>query len=265
MLKDEYFKMKGYNFSSLSNFLDSPAYYKYCLDNPTPPTKNMGIGSAFHYLCFEPENIWKYMFLLDETKRPVPGSDYRNIENKEWRKKELESAGDREIISSDDYQVAQDMYASIQKNKEAWEILRYKENVYEKASQWEWNGMLFKRKVDFSCPLFMGDVKSCENPNPKYFARKIFDWEYDFQGGMYSDGERIIEDSEFFKDYYIIAVGNKPPHLSSVLQLTDEVLDYGCSKYRSAALGVRECEKKGEWPAYPGLNQVYLPKYLKEV
>lgn len=267
MDKNEYLKHPGLSNSRLCDFKQSPLHYKYRLDNPEPDTKATLTGSAFHYLCFEPGKIKNYMIVLDEHDRPVPSKDYRNAENKAWKDTKITEALrlKKEIISSDDFGVAQDMYEAVEKDSHAFELLRAGGNQYEKFDTWEWDGILFKKKTDIYNEYFQGDLKSCDNADPWVFSKQIFNWDYDQQGGMYSDAERILKDTAFFNPFYIIAVEKSPPYGVSVHELTNDVLQYGCDQYRKLAKQLEECRKKNHWPGYhykyTGYNQVELPAW----
>lgn len=269
MLKDNYFKMPEISNSDLTNFEISPAHYKYFKDRPRPDTKATLTGSAFHYLCFEPENLPKYMLVLEEHNRPEPAKDYRNADNKKWKDEQVAAAQKNglELISSDDFGIAQDMYDAISKDTEAFELLRAGGNQYERVDKWEWGGIKFRRKADIRNEFFMADLKSTDSADPRDFERSIFNWKYDRQGGMYSDGERIITGTDFFNPFYIIAVEKSPPYGVSVHLLTDEVLQYGCDRYRKLASQLDECAKADKWPGYAykynKVNNIYLPKYLR--
>lgn len=274
MDKNRYFQHPGLNNSSLGEFKRSPAHYKYFKDHPEekPETKATLTGSAFHYLCFEPGKIWDYMMVLREEDRPVPNKDYRTKENKEWKDSKIAEAErlGLQLISSDEMGIAEDMYAAVENDSQALEIIRAKENEFERMDIWERDGILYKRKADIYNPYYIADVKSCENADPAYFARSIWSWEYDRQGGMYSDGERVIKDSSFFNPFYLIAVEKSPPFGVSVHELSDEVLEHGAKEYRQLGRELRECERTNSWPGYwykygrESANRIHLPTWMKE-
>jgi len=268
MDKHEYFKHPALSNSRLGDFKQSPAHYKYRLDNPSKDTKATLTGSAFHYLCFEPGMISKYMMVLREEERPEPKKDYRNTDNKKWKDDQINLALSKglELISSDEFGIAEDMYDAVTKDPQAFELLRAQGNKFETVGLWEREGIEFKRKTDIHNPDFIADLKSTENADPFAFEKSLFSWEYDRQGGMYADGERVMTDSQFFNPFYIIAVEKSPPFGVSVHELTHDVLTYGAAEYMDLARKLKECEKKNEWPGYSykylgGYNQINLPKW----
>ena len=268
--KNRYFAHPALNNSALGDFKRSPAHYRYFKDNPQPDTKATLTGSAFHYLCFEPGKFDDYMTVLYEHERPEPSKDYRTKVNQEWKAAKILEAQrvGKELISSDEYGIACDMYDAIEKDSHALELLRAGGVEYERMDIWERDGILFKRKVDVYNPYFFADIKTCENADPDAFARSIWSWDYYRQGGMYSDGERVIKDSAFFNPFYLIAVEKSPPYGISVHELTDEVLAYGEREYRRLAKELKECERTGNWPGYAykyaGSNAILLPAWMKE-
>lgn len=268
--KHDYFKMPGLSNSALGWFKVSPEYYDYMLrTGGQEETKQMALGSALHYMVFEPGNFKKYMHILDESKRPQPDKDYRNTENKKWKESEylLAQVDGKEVIESEEYKKAEAMYNKLMSVPESRDLIKYTRSEFEKVSTWEWNGIMFKRKTDIESDLFVADLKTTFDADINSFKGQIFNNDYYRQLGMYADGDRI-NTGGILKDVYIIAIESKPPYGVSVHQLTDEVLEYGIAEYRGLALRLEECKKANKWGTYTtkvtdGINQIYLPKYLQ--
>lgn len=270
--KQEYFAHPAKSRSSLYDFEIAPAYYKYYKDHPEDrpdPSVDMEIGSVLHYLVNEPENVSKYVFVLKEYERPHVKSDYRNTENREWKNSLLAAAAaaGQEVISSDDYQIAEDMYDALTRDEEVRDLLFNKELESEKMTVWEVDGIQYKMKTDKEHDLYMLDLKKMRDASYRAAEKAIFSYGYDLQGGMYSDGGRIVAASEFFKPYYIVCIEDTPPYLTSVHLLTDEVLQHGADRYRRLGKQMAVCERTGIWPGYSFgrsvPNNIVLPNYLK--
>lgn len=271
MKKDKYLDMEGISNTALGWIKVSPEYYHWMIQQLSSSTPAMLIGSAMHYLALEPQNFKNYMMILDDSQRPYPTQNYNKTENKDWRNAIYEAAIDKglEIISMDDYKVAEKMVDKLLSVPEARDLIKAKGVVTEQASTWEWNGMKFKQKRDIDHSDFFADLKSARTADPRQFQKEIFNMDYYRQMGMYSDGERIQKDSAFHKDCFLIAVENTEPYGVSVHKMTDEYLDHGVAEYRKLALLLQDCQKANVWPTYTskvkgGIEVVQLPKFLKD-
>lgn len=73
MLKQEsnkdYHSNSAVSKSTLCKMAINPEYYKWCLDNPQPPTDDLIVGSAFHKLVLEPDDFDKEFAVLPECNR----------------------------------------------------------------------------------------------------------------------------------------------------------------------------------------------------
>lgn len=268
----QYRNLKGINNSSLSEFERSPAHYFYYVNYPderkeTPATL---IGSAYHLLIWEPHKFDLEMFVLDEAQKPEPKKDYRNTANKAWKDAMILKVGNRQVISSDDLCVVHDMMDQLAKDPQAWELIcacREAGRV-EFADQWERDGILYKRKVDGWHPDFICDTKSTDDADLIPFERSIFTYKYDRQGGMYSDADRVHNETEFFNPYYLIAQEKTAPYGVSVHELSTEVLERGAARYRELGKQIQACIDSGKWPGYSSkykgdVNTVNLPAWAK--
>jgi len=270
MNKHEYLDAPGISQSALGWFEVSPEYYKYMMSQKQTGTREMGLGSALHYLVFEPDNFDDYMVVMDRRKMPFPDSTMNKKENKEWRDEIITraAAGNLEVVEWEDFEQAKRMRDKLYSVTESRELLEYKLNEFEKASQWEWDGLLFKRKVDVTSDLFLIDLKSTNDASNSAVSRQIYDRRIYRQLGMYADGERILEGSIFLKETYIIAIENKPPFGVSVHKITEDYLEKGIVEYRNLARKLAECARTDSWPTYTsmtngGIQIVDVPNWLK--
>jgi hypothetical protein len=270
-MKQDYFALPGYSNSELGWFEVSPEYYQYKKNLGGAPTDAMLLGSAVHYLAFEPENFKEYMMVLDRALMPEPTKDFRTKVNQEWRSQQFMIALEKgiEIIDSDDLKIAQIMANKLLEVPESRDLIRYTRAKYEAVLQWEADGLRFKGKVDELSDLFLLDLKTMQDASPGAVRHAIWQNRIFRQLGMYADGDRIINDTMVLKDCYVVAIESKPPYGVSVHKIAEDYLEFGITEYRKLAKGLALCEKANHWPTYTcsakdGIEFVELPKFLKE-
>lgn len=271
MTKQEYFALPGYSNSELGWFDVSPEYYRHMKDLGRGPSDAMMIGSAVHYLTFEPENFFNYMMVLDRNLMPEPSKDFRTKVNQEWRTNQFIIAMERgvEIIDSDDFKKAKEMANKLLDVPESRDLIKYTRAKFESVLQWVTDGVQFKGKTDEISDLFVLDLKTSRDASPRAFKSTIFNEKYYRQLGMYADGDRIINDTMILKDCYIIAIESEPPYGVSVHKISTDYLELGIKEYRVLAAELEICKKNNVWPTYThkckeGIELVELPKFLKE-
>ena len=86
MNETEYKKIQAVRNSHLGILLQkSPAHYLYELRQPESTTPALTFGSYFHSMILTPDICEKEYFVLDESLRPFPKSDYKNAANQAWK------------------------------------------------------------------------------------------------------------------------------------------------------------------------------------
>lgn len=270
--KTAYRKLEALNYSALKQFAKSPAHFRYYIDFPEEREDTVATltGSAWHYLTIDQDNFDRHMMVLNEAERPEPSKNYQTKVNQVWKAEKIAEAArlGLQIISSDDLGVAQDMADELWKDSQARELIKNSQVIPERVDTWTRDGIKFKCMGDIWHPDYRVDLKSCQSADPSEFERDIFKMHYHEQGGLYSDADRVIFETEYFNPYFIIAQEKTPPYGVSVHLLSDAVLEYGFKKMLKLAKGVVACEKSGNWPGYSSkysdYNTVNLPEWMNK-
>ena len=106
MTNKEYREHVGISKSQLFKITKSPYHFKYALDNPQEDTKALCFGRAAHKYILEKEDFFNEFVIL-------PNIDRRTTAGKEaYAKFLLESEG-KDVITSDDFEVIQEMDKAI--------------------------------------------------------------------------------------------------------------------------------------------------------
>ena len=107
------------------------------------------------------------------------------------------------------------------------------------------------------------DLKSCMNAGSVAFSRDIAQRGYYFQGAFYSDGMSNIGD-DIFEQFIFIASEKSEPFCTAVYMLGEDSMQTGRQQYERALETYKECLETGEWPAYPGSDEIEIPPYALE-
>ena len=96
MTEKEYNQAAGVRRSDLWRIHDSPEKFKWFLDHPEPQSPAFAFGSMVHKLLLEPETF-------DEEYAVAPEVDKRTKAGKEAWAAFCASAGEKAVVSIDDY------------------------------------------------------------------------------------------------------------------------------------------------------------------
>jgi len=105
------------------------------------------------------------------------------------------------------------------------------------------------------------DLKTTDDASPDAFARKVANYDYDFQAAYYSAILAQTEQIEVPPFWFWIAVEKTAPYTSVVYSAT-EWTQSGEEKMIRALDLYKECKATGQWPQpYQGLQQLPKPKW----
>ena len=254
--------------SRLSLFSVCPAYFKWAEDNPSEPTEDLIVGSAFHKLVLEPDDFDKEYAVL-----PM-GVDRRTKAGREVYDAFIQEAGERQIITQEQFDTISAMRDSVFSNKYSSALLKgeHEKSMY---SVDELTQEAIKTRPD--CyrmageRLIITDLKSCKSALPEDFCRDVVKFKYDLQAYMYSNNaSKILNIPMENIDFVFIAVEKKPPYLINITQADEYVLQRGEALFRDYIGTYHECKTTGEWWGLNGksglINNLTLPSWLmKEV
>ncbi len=222
--------MKPLHWSDLRNMAKSAAHYKYALDNPTPITPAMRIGSLVHAMVLgKPRSFVVY----DKDRR---GND--------WRTFKAANAG-MEIVTAAEWDLAMGCADAVKRHDIAWPLIQSGER--EQKIEWDVDGRPCAGTPD-SAGVSLVDLKVTYDSSPCRFPWHAQKMGYPAQlawylNGLESIGHEILKVS-------IVAVEKKPPHVVTVFDLTEDALDIGRLRWRELFGELRKCEETGIWPGY---------------
>ena len=251
--------------SRLSNIAVCPAYFKWCEDNPTDPSDDMVLGSAFHKIVLEPETFDKEFMIMPHFDRRTKEVrlGYENLMNKV-------KGGAITLITQEQYDTICGMRDSIMSNPYARKLI----NGNIEQSMYFTDDLT---KVECKCRpdvwrkvadrVVITDLKSAKSVMPNDFMRDCVKYHYDLQTAMYREGaSKVLGVPKDNIDFVFIAVEKKPPYLLNILQADTYVIQKGEADFREYIGTYKECLETSNWYSFNGkdniINNLSLPSYL---
>lgn len=227
----------------------SPEKFMFAKNNPVDATPAMIFGTLAHLALLEPLRFTEeFSFLPD-------GLDRRTKEGKAAWAEFMDNLGDRTPVSKDDWAVACQMAAEVNRFSHAQKLLS---GHHEKDFHWEddLTGEECKIRVDAifdACgtPVII-DYKTTTDASTDAFARKAISLGYDFQAGMYCEGVEAVLGVK--PRFVFIAQEKDAPYSVNVLEADEGFIQRGKDIFRELLGIYHECRVTGNWYGYMGPN-----------
>lgn len=243
---------KSLSSSGARLLLESPAKFRWQMDNPPPSTPTFDFGRLAHVM------------VLGE------GSEVAVVDARDWRSKAAREARDEAYIAgkipalASEVQTAEAMREAVFANSVARTLLfRGKAEVSWYADDPE-TGIRLRARPDWlpdgdGRPMIV-DYKTAASADPKVFGRKVFDFGYHIQAAWYVTVAELLgmENAAFL----FIVQEKAAPYLTSVCELDAEAFAAGKARMREAIRIYRDCTESGVWPGYGDLiHTLELPPW----
>ena len=249
--------------SRLAKMEKCPAYFKWCEDNEQEQTPALIEGSAFHKIVLEPQDFDKeFVIMQNFDRRTKQGKeDYQNF---------IDSLGDKQAITQEQYDMICGMRDSILQNKYAKVLLQgniensmyavdelTQEPIKARPDCW--------KKVQDR--VLITDLKSCRSAIAEDVIRDVAKYGYDLQAYMYTEiASKVLQVPKENIDFVFIFCEKTEPYLINVMQADTYVLQKGEQLFRKYIGQYHECKESGNWyglnGAYDIINNLSLPNYL---
>jgi len=258
---DQYSKAEGVNFSTLKNYLKSPAHYRYAVDFPEEDedTKAKIIGRASHCMILEEREFPARYEIFDPALRPEPQKTFGSLKNKEFKRKFFEDAkaAGKDTLDIADFQEVQGMAAGVRANEAAMKILKGCKT--EHIITWVDPDTKVPCKAlidlhDNERPVAIaGDIKSMDNASPGGVSQFMAKWNTHVQLAFYADG-LSMHYGKAFSHMFLIAVEKKKPHVCQPYYVDERALELGRTVYKSLLNIHRNCVDNKFWGSYDSVN-----------
>ena len=264
MNEREYNEAEGIRRSDLWKMEDSPEKFKYFLEHPVEQTPAMAFGSACHKFILENEDFpGEYAIAPNVDKRTKAGKE-------EWETF-LATIGDRTPISMDDNQIMVDMYAAIERTPLAKKLV-FGKGETEQAFFWTdpETGEKCKIKVDrlvkYNRRWYVVDYKTCQCAETFRFNSEIWKLGYFMQAGMYCEGVKAAKKLKKLPGFLFVAQEKKAPYSVNVIEVSEDVMNAGVSKFHQLLEKYHNCKVLDNWPGYMTdniPNDAFVPGWME--
>ena len=252
MTQSEYRAYPAISRSDLMKFKKSPLHYKYAVENPEEEQSPALIfGAACHKYVLEKDEF--------ETEFAIaPNVDRRTKDGKATWQEFVDNAGDKTVISEEDFEKIREMAKAINEHKIASDLIKGKHEV---SLFWKDEQTGEECKVRPDCihedgnGVVIVDYKTTTSCEDGAFEKSCKKYGYKLQAGMYREGyfQNTFEDAGFA----FIAQEKEAPYAVRVYVCTDEYMNEGFDEYR-ALLGLyHECKQEDKYPGYEEIEYLY--------
>lgn len=252
---EEYAAIPAMNGSKIVHMRRSPMKYKHEVDNPTPPSAAMQMGSLVHRMILEPDLVGEiavWGLLAEEKVR----------RGKVWDDFQKANEG-RTILTVNEYMDAKGQANSALQNVP---IRRYatSDGPTEVSMFWRhpYTNRRYKARIDKlildTHTIF--DLKTTRDCHSHRFGAQSYTLGYHIKLALYSQGYEVLTGIEPL--VRIGAVESKGPHESAVYRLTHDVIMQGREELDMLVARITDCEKYDRWPAeYNAETDLLLPTW----
>lgn len=186
---------------------------------PRVESDAMKFGTMVHTALLEPANFEKEYFLIDKIDRRTKAG------KEEFAQKKIE-AGDRIIVTAEEYNKLNAIKSNFHKNDEAMEHCM---GIIELSHYGEFEGVDIRVRPDVEGENFICDLKTTRASGELEFAKEIRFRNYDLQATFYSDVLGYPPENFVF-----VYVQNVAPYAVRWCRLSDETIIRGRAKYIEA-------------------------------
>jgi hypothetical protein len=250
---EEYAAVPALNGSSLLHLRRSPMKYKHELDNPTPPSPAMILGTATHRLILEPDRVGDFAVwgLLEEEKVR---------RGKVWDHFQEFNAGAM-IVTVAERDAMVGMAVGARRNLPIMKYANAKGKT-EVSMFWTAGGRDFKGRVDkiLDQGHVIFDLKTTRDCHPRRFGAQSYALGYHIKMALYSNGYYAITGE--LPKMHLGAIDSKAPHESAVYRVTKDVILQGQDELIDLLRTLAECEATNNWSAaYQEETDLMIPAW----
>jgi hypothetical protein len=257
----DYYANRALSHSRLKEIRKSPGNFKWRLDNETPSTDAMNLGSLVHAMLLEPHTV-------EGCFGVMPKFDKRTKVGKEDYKKFLSDNPMKVLVTEPEWAIADGMKDSVYAHPGAASLLNnvVAHGTAEKEYYWDdHRGISRKAKVD-GIAIGPGertivDVKTTIDASPSGFRQSITKYCYGTQMAYYREAA-ASDGKELPSTAIIIAVAKTPPYGVGLYRFLPESLDKADLVVNNWIQLYQDCTDRGVWPSWWDMHDVDIPDWF---
>lgn len=223
-------------------------------DSQSTATSGPALGNVLHTFALDP-HTFPMQYVLEPTlegRKTAAGRDAANPRStgsyKDDVKKLLEIHPTAQIVTRDQYDIAQEMHGSLMAHPVARALLADRVET-EVTITFPFAGLDMKVRPDtlsnYEGGVVVVDLKTAMDPEPRAFQRSAIKFGYDYSPHIYRTAV-TKELGVIAPRFFWVVVGSKPPHHVYVYEAGQAMLE------RSKRLAIDGAEKVLEFRAMPG-------------
>jgi hypothetical protein len=271
-----YFALPYCSNSRLSLLKRSPAHLKADIEMPEPSTDAMKLGTAIHAAVLEPGLFTARYTMAGSCEAELKSGQrkgqpcgntglacYRGA----WFCGQHRQDGEPDNIialSASDWDACRGVRASLLSHPKLAKLVE-SNGRSELTVVWddEETGVRCKARVDRLVEEYGGivlDLKTTTDARAEAFERRIFEYGYFRQLGLYQAG--LAAHGLRMKHLVIAALEKERPYAVAGYRLSDGAADAGREELRKLLRTYAECQQNNHWPAYPvDIRELSLPAW----
>jgi hypothetical protein len=241
----DYSALDAINPSLVSHGLRSMRHMLYAKENPTPPTRDMILGTVAHSMVFEP---LRYI----QTVRVFEGKQTKNTKaTKAWKNFVAECQAANVIpLELDELAEVQEWADAVADTPHCAAMVGMK-GITEACLTWtDETGLACKSRLDRYIPdgNVVLEFKTARDGSPDGVVRAARDYGWDIAAAMRIDG--ITKAIGKRSEYWWIVVEKEPPYVVTPYRCDEGMEALGRAKYRPVLEKWAACVKAGRFPGY---------------
>ena len=221
----KYHDTEGISKTNTCDLDRSVAHYILSKQYPMKQTDPMLKGSAFHDLCLLPDFYYSHYKVC-----PLKGKATKGY------KAMADEFPDSDVLTAGMAQDVNEMHEAVMKNPTMKEVLG-SESTLREVSIWATDpdtGLLLKIRPDIIYNGVIFDLKTTIAPHPKAFIHSVWDYKYQVQSAFYQYVAGLL--GMTIDNFIFLCVGSKPPYLTAIYDLNDDLVEEGDAFFRRALL-----------------------------
>lgn len=239
----EYSRLPGLRRSDLWIMNQTPAHFKYHMENPEDPAPALTFGQAAHKFILEFPTFWDEFAVM-------PAYDRRTKAGKEAFKEFADENNGKTWISEDDFRNILGMRDALINDPYFADIIEGGD--HERVYTWtdDETGEQLKIKADIvdDANRIIYDYKTTLSCQDGVFEKSARRYGYDFQAGFYTSGVEA-ETLERYAFAFIVQEKN-PPYCPRLYICDRGFLTQGRHKFRRLLNLYHECKTSDDWFGY---------------
>lgn len=223
-------------------------------------TEAKKFGTIAHFHILEPATFHDRYIV-------APACDRRYKEGKQIWAEFLETAGDRSIVTADEYGTATCMMASLMQNAGCRQIMDGA-IAHELSVLWtdEETGLRCKARIDLLSRIgnvaVIADLKTTAEAGRRAFERSSTQYGYYRSMAWYQAGLAKAAPCEVPRRCVLIALEKTAPYLAKGYEFDDWALDTGLAEMRELLHAYAAARQSGDWPGYgDDIGTISLPEW----